>query len=276
MFSNHPTSRPRTVAIATSLAWHAGAGVLLFLAAQRAPVRQELQAPRVVSLPAIVWLDKAGDDGGGGSGGNESTSPAAPARRVGRDALTTPVSRPPDPLAPAASDPPEPEKGLDIPAVAMASGLETLPGAIQSQPGPPSVRDALGAGTGGGVGDRRGRGEGGGDGDGLGDGGPRGVGSGPYRLGAGGLTPPVPLYRGAPRYTPEAAHARVQGSVLVECIVQPTGRCSDLRIVRSIEPPFGLDREAIAAAGAWRFRPGVLGGRQVPVLVTIEVAFTIR
>jgi TonB family protein len=68
----------------------------------------------------------------------------------------------------------------------------------------------------------------------------------------------------------------VQGSVFVECIVQRTGRCTDFRIVRSIEPPFGLDREAIAAAGAWRFKPGTFAGEQVPVLVTIEVAFSIR
>ena len=68
----------------------------------------------------------------------------------------------------------------------------------------------------------------------------------------------------------------MQGSVFVECIVQRTGRCTDFRIVRSIEPPFGLDREAIAAAGAWRFKPGTFGGEQVPVLVTIEVAFSIR
>jgi outer membrane biosynthesis protein TonB len=47
-------------------------------------------------------------------------------------------------------------------------------------------------------------------------------------------------------------------------------------VVRSLDPTFGLDQEAIKAARQWRFRPGRLMGEAVPVLVTIELTFTLR
>jgi protein TonB len=70
--------------------------------------------------------------------------------------------------------------------------------------------------------------------------------------------------------------ARIQGAVLIECVVQPTGQCSDVHVIRSLDPTFGLDQEAIAAARQWRFAPGTLRGEAVPVLVTIELTFTLR
>jgi TonB family protein len=271
MFSSGSSSRSRQVAIAASIAWHAGIGVSLLWVMRAEPARETVTTVRVetLSLPSIVWLDKAGPSGGASGGGNETQSPPQQARRVGTDRLTVPVARPPDPLAPPKPEATTADPGLEIPAMPMASALDSLPGTIQPQPGPPTLPNALGPGTGGGTRGERGTGDGPRSGPGL-DGG------GPYSLGRSGVAPPIPLYRGIPRYTSEAAQARVQGSVFVECIVQRTGRCTDFRIVRSIEPPFGLDREAIAAAGAWRFKPGTFAGEQVPVLVTIEVAFSIR
>jgi TonB family protein len=275
MFSTRSSSRSRNVAIAASMAWHAAIGLSLLCVMRGAPAREITATPRAaLVLPAIVWLDRAGLDDGGGSGGREGKSAAKQVRQAGTDRLTVPVAKPPDPLAATpAPEIPAPEIGLQIPAMSMASALDSMPGTIQPQPGPPA--SDLGSGSRGGAGGRQGTGDGAGQGGGLGDGGPRGQGRGVYGLG-GGVTPPVPLYRGTPRYTAEAAQARVQGSVLVECIVQPTGRCTDFRIVRSIQPPFGLDREAVVAAGEWRFKPGTIRGEQVPVLVTIEVSFTIR
>jgi outer membrane biosynthesis protein TonB len=37
-----------------------------------------------------------------------------------------------------------------------------------------------------------------------------------------------------------------------------------------------LDEEAIAAAKRWRFRPGTLKGQPVPVIVSIELTFSVR
>ena len=161
-----------------------------------------------------------------------------------------------------------------IPAVSLAASLDTLPGTIQPAPAWPSA--SLGPGQDGLAGEGRHGGDGPGQGPGLGPGRGPGEGDGePDGLGP-GITPPVPIYRGRPRYTVDAVRARVQGSILVECVVQPSGTCTHARVVRTFEPPFGLDREAILAAGEWRFRPGRRGSEQVPVRVTIEVAFTIR
>jgi periplasmic protein TonB len=276
MFSDASHARSRNIAMAASIAWHAAIGVSLVWVMRGAPPSPETAAVvQVDRTPLIVFLDKAGVTGGGGGGGNNTPAPAQRARRPGADRLTVPVATPPDPLAMAKPAAPEPETGLQIPALNMAAALDSLPGTIQPTPGPPAP-GSLGPGSDNGAGGKRGTGDGRGPGDGLGDGGPRGAGGGPYRIGAGGVTPPIPLYRGTPRYTPEAVQARTQGSVLVECIVQPTGRCTDFRVVRSIQPPLGLDREAVAAAGEWRFKPGTFAGEQVPVLVTIEVAFAIR
>ena len=64
---------------------------------------------------------------------------------------------------------------------------------------------------------------------------------------------------------------------MVECVVQP-GRQShgDVQVVRSLDPTFGLDNEAIKAARQWRFKPGMRLGQPVPVLVTIELTFALR
>ncbi len=64
------------------------------------------------------------------------------------------------------------------------------------------------------------------------------------------------------------------GVVILHCVVQPDGTCSDIRVVRSLDA--GLDQEAIASARLWRFRPGFRLGVPVPVQVTLEIAFNIR
>jgi protein TonB len=76
--------------------------------------------------------------------------------------------------------------------------------------------------------------------------------------------------------TADAMRAKVQGSVWLECIVLPDGTVGDVRITRSLDSRFGLDEEAIAAARRWRFKPGLLNGRPVPVAVTIELMFSLR
>jgi hypothetical protein len=52
--------------------------------------------------------------------------------------------------------------------------------------------------------------------------------------------------------------------------------CTDIHVVRSLDPTFGLDQKAVEAAGQWRFAPGTRLGEPVPVLVTIELTFTLR
>jgi len=79
-----------------------------------------------------------------------------------------------------------------------------------------------------------------------------------------------------PAYTADAMRAKVQGTVWLECVVMPDGTVGRVQVVRSLDSTFGLDQEAIKAAKQWRFRPGTRLGEPVPVLITIELAFTLR
>ena len=90
------------------------------------------------------------------------------------------------------------------------------------------------------------------------------------------MTLPVPILRATPKYTVEAMRARIQGVAMIECVVLPDGTVGDARVTRSLDRVFGLDEEAMAAAKRWRFRPGLLNGKPVPVIVTIELAFSVR
>jgi TonB family protein len=102
-----------------------------------------------------------------------------------------------------------------------------------------------------------------------------GFGGGAYRPGS-GITLPSVLREVKPAYTADAMRAKVQGSVWLECIVMPDGSVGEVKVTRSLDPIFGLDQEAIKAAKMWRFKPGMRQGEPVPVIITIELTFTLR
>ena len=133
-----------------------------------------------------------------------------------------------------------------------------------------------GSGAGGGAGTEQGTGIGPGSGSGVGPGSGGGTGGGEYAYGTPGLTDPAPIFEKRPEYTPAAMRAKVQGTVEVEAVVREDGSVGRVRIVRSLDDRFGLDEKAIEAVRQWRFRPGVKDGRRVPVLVLIELTFTLR
>lgn len=95
-----------------------------------------------------------------------------------------------------------------------------------------------------------------------------------YRIGDEGVTPPKPVYKKNPNYPVEAQNAKVQGTIEVGCVVQATGACSDIRVTKSLDPMW-LDEEAVRAVREWRFTPGTRMGDVVPVMVNIELRFTL-
>ena len=153
----------------------------------------------------------------------------------------------------------------------LASADVTLPGSIDS-----SLLATLSLGPGGPTG------AGGGDRNGIGDGRGDGLGPGPFDgfggpNGRGGsLVLPTVLRDVKPRYTTEAMRARVEGAVVVSAIVQADGTVRDVKVLRSLDPVFGLDQAAVNAARQWLFRPGLMAGLPVPVAVTIELSFNLR
>jgi TonB family protein len=221
----------------------------------------------------IVWLNEPGPGGGGGGGGNQMKEPPRAAELPGKDKITVPVEKPPAPTPTPPKEEPELIAQLNIPAQTLGADTESLPGAIEAPPGPPVL--SQGTGTGGGAGTGTGSGIGSGTGSGLGAGTGGGSGGGAFRPGN-GVTVPRVLQEVKPSYTSDAMRAKVQGTVLIECVVRQDGSVTDVRVVRSLDPTFGLDQEAVKAARQWRFLPGTRFGEPVPVLVTIELTFTLR
>jgi protein TonB len=217
----------------------------------------------------IIWLSVPGAGGGGGGGGAKEQSPARAAEVKGSDKQSMPS-------APRAmSDTPEKPKPVDplpdVPVQTLGASDLTMFGLIEA--GAESL--SQGPGDGGGVGPGRGPGAGPGLGDGIGPGRNGGIGDGVWTVGS-GVTMPVPVHQEKPQYTIEAMRARIEGAVIVECVVQATGTCSRLRVLRSLDSRLGLDEQALRAAAAWRFAPGMRLGKPVAVLVTIQLGFSIH
>lgn len=262
-------------AVAASFLYHVVASIAIFLLIRYSP-SPTVSAALLPEKPNanIVWLQTEGPGGGGGGGGNQMKEPPKQAEEVGKDKITVPVQKPPKlepPQQPKVE--PNPVQQLNIPAQSLAAAAESLPGAIEAPPGPPTV--SQGSGKGGGAGTGVGTGIGPGTGSGLGEGYGGGTGGGAYRPGN-GITNPRVVREVKPQYTSDAMRAKVQGTVLLECVVRPDGSVGDVQVLRSLDPTFGLDQEAIKAARQWRFTPGMKLGEAVPVLVTIELQFTLR
>jgi|tagenome__1003787_1003787.scaffolds.fasta_scaffold20649198_2 protein TonB len=84
---------------------------------------------------------------------------------------------------------------------------------------------------------------------------------------------PRKLVDARPVYPDIARQARVEGTVVLEAILDRTGRVDQLRVVRSI--PL-LDQPAIDAVRQWRYTPSTLNGQPVAVLMTITIRFTLQ
>ena len=89
-----------------------------------------------------------------------------------------------------------------------------------------------------------------------------------------GVSAPILVKEVKPQYNPEAKQAKIEGSVTLECVVETDGAVGDVHVTKSLDP--GLDREAIKAAKQWRFEPGTKDGKAVPVLITLEMTFTLK
>ena len=262
-------------AAAVSFGLHVFVVALLVLLARYGP-QTSTSAAILPDKPnnQIIWLSQPGPGGGGGGGGNRMKEPPRQAELPGKDKITVPVTKPPAMEVPKqAKIEPNPVEQLNIPAKILAAAQDSLPGAIEAPPGPPTL--SQGSGAGGGAGTGTGTGVGPGTGSGLGPGSGGGTGGGVYRPGNGVNNPRV-LREVRPQYTSDAMRAKVQGTVLLECVVQKDGTVGDVQVKRSLDPTFGLDQEAIKAAKQWRFFPGTRLGEPVPVLITIELTFTLR
>jgi protein TonB len=76
-----------------------------------------------------------------------------------------------------------------------------------------------------------------------------------------------------PVYPEIARAARVEGTVILEAVLDTTGRVTQLRVIKSVPM---LDQAALEAVRQWRYTPSLYGGHPVSVLMTITVRFALQ
>jgi TonB family protein len=94
----------------------------------------------------------------------------------------------------------------------------------------------------------------------------------PLRVG-GDIRPPLKVVHVVPVYPALAAAARVQGSVVLDCVIDEDGHVASVTVLRS--QPL-LEAAAVDAVRQWRYRPTLLNGVRVSVLLTVTVDFRLR
>ena len=94
----------------------------------------------------------------------------------------------------------------------------------------------------------------------------------PVRVG-GSISPPTKTKDVAPIYPEVARAARVQGTVILEATIDPTGAVTEVDVLRSV---LLLDDAAVAAVRQWQYTPTLLNGMPVPVIMTVTVNFSLR
>jgi TonB family protein len=75
------------------------------------------------------------------------------------------------------------------------------------------------------------------------------------------------------RLPPLAGAARVEGTVVLQCVITTEGTVSEITIVSG---HVLLNDAAVAAVGRGRYWPTLLNGEQVSVILTVTVSFALR
>ena len=224
----------------------------------------------------IVWLSQPGPGGGGGGGGNKMKEPPRVAELKGKDKITVPVEKPPALEIPKPTPPPKRRSCSRSTFPRRCSRQPTMCSRVRLNRRPPVRRPC-----------RR----------------DRDLAAAPAPAPGPALVPvralvsdlvtavepaaasisretasrlPRLIRDVKPKYTSDAMRAKIQGTVLMQCVVRPDGSVTDIQVVRSLDPMFGLDQEAINAARQWKFQPGTRMGQPVAVQITIELQFTLR
>jgi periplasmic protein TonB len=111
-------------------------------------------------------------------------------------------------------------------------------------------------------------------GDGIGDGsGEPGVDPTIPRRAGVDVTPPLRIGGAQPVYPELGKAVRTGARVVIECTIDPSGRVVNAVVTRG-HPLF--DAAALDAVRTWTYRPTLIGGVPVAVLMTVTVNFTLR
>jgi protein TonB len=94
----------------------------------------------------------------------------------------------------------------------------------------------------------------------------------PVRIG-GAIKEPRKLKHIDPEYPPVALAARIQGVVVLECLISPEGRVTEVKVVNGL--PL-LSEAAVTAVRQWIYTPTLMNGVPMPALMTLTVRFGLR
>ena len=94
----------------------------------------------------------------------------------------------------------------------------------------------------------------------------------PVRV-SGKIRPPEKTKNVSPRYPAAAQADRVTGVVILDVLIAPDGSVANAEVIRSVP---GLDDAAVEAVRQWEYRPTLLNGVPVPVIMPVTVNFQLR
>jgi TonB family protein len=91
-----------------------------------------------------------------------------------------------------------------------------------------------------------------------------------------GVVPPMAVHQVNPSYAPDAMRERIEGTVVLKCVIQTDGSVGDIRVATSLDPR--LDQNAIAALKQWTFKPArsLESGTPIPVAIRVELGFHLK
>lgn len=84
-----------------------------------------------------------------------------------------------------------------------------------------------------------------------------------------GFPPPQRTKYAAPAYHGES----VKGVVILQVVVDPEGKVADARALRGLA---GATDRVIAAAKQWRYKPTIVDGKRVWIVLTVSVPYPPR
>lgn len=84
---------------------------------------------------------------------------------------------------------------------------------------------------------------------------------------------PTKIVDARPLYPEIARSARVEGTVVLEAVLDQSGRVTQLRVIQSVPM---LNQAALDAVRQWRYTPSIYGGQPVSVLMTITIRFKLQ
>ena len=91
-----------------------------------------------------------------------------------------------------------------------------------------------------------------------------------------GFRPPVLRQRVNPGYNQQAMRAKVQGEVLLDVEVLANGTVGRVKVAKSLDQVYGLDRAALDVAKLWLFDPATLNSQPVASVVTLDLTFRLH